>query len=153
MANKATHDLGGFVAGAGLACWLSQGQKPEHVVAETLGGAFMGLLFSRLPDVLDPPVSPNHRHIAHGTVTAMVTGSLYLPNALAWQRQFRQRADQLAPERTWATNELARLSSSLQETMLRALAGAVVGAVAGYGSDLVLDATTPRGLPLIVRGF
>jgi membrane-bound metal-dependent hydrolase YbcI (DUF457 family) len=34
----------------------------------------------------------------------------------------------------------------------RLVAAAVLGSIAGYCSHLVLDGTTPKGLPLFVRG-
>lgn len=35
----------------------------------------------------------------------------------------------------------------------RIVAGIPIGAAAGYVSRLVLDAVTPRGIPLIAHGF
>jgi len=151
MADGPTHAVAGIVSGAGAAAISAMNHTPLALALETAGGAFGGYGGARAPDVLDPPTSPNHRHIAHGIGTTAFVGFMVYETLVQWQAALRARADQLAAERPYLTNDLARALNQVAEWVLRFLAGTVIGFPAGYVSHLVLDAGTPRGLPLFTR--
>lgn len=48
-----------------------------------------------------------------------------------------------------ADNEAVRLWHTILASLWQMAAGALAGALAGYLSHLALDATTPKGLPLV----
>lgn len=120
-----------------------------------MGGCLAGLVASRLPDLFDPPVSPNHRDVAHavapvGAVLVAAWGLLK-----EGQERLRAYADTLAAERERSNSmtDLQRRSNRLLEWLCRALAGALAGATAGYLSHLALDGLTPSGLPVFANGI
>jgi hypothetical protein len=66
-----------------------------------------------------------------------------------WQRALRERAEEQVELRDSADTTLANIWHGILELVFRLLAGAVVGFPTGYASHLLLDATTPKCLPLI----
>lgn len=113
-----------FVAAALVGtCCLAQEADREEKTIKPLAGALLAGTLTRLPDVLEPAVHPNHRQFFHSVVFA---GLL----AAATHKVYRWE-----PETPG--EEVARF------VML-------VGAAA-YFIHLVLDATTPKSLPLLGR--
>ncbi|MCC6649277.1 MAG: metal-dependent hydrolase [Polyangiaceae bacterium] len=135
MANRDDHDALGALFG-GLSVLVSAAAAGrEPTLGELLGGVAGGVLGSRIPDVLEPAVHPNHRKVAHSFAAAALTGRFVVPAA------HRLHAD-------GATQAESKLDPALK-FLQQFAAGASVGAVAGYGSHLVADASTPKGLPLL----
>lgn len=146
MPNRVVHELAGVLAGAGGAWLSSKGARNADPFLEIVGGAIAGYAGGVVPDVIDPPDSPNHRGIAHGLAAAALVASVpWNECAQDWRDEAaRHRAlaadPMLAKERTW--HELAAIFCGL-------LAGAHIGLPCAYGSHLALDGVTPRSLPVV----
>jgi len=119
MPNAGTHMIAGGLTGAVAAASLQT--EPEPDLAEIIAGAFAGGVAGRIPDILEPAMHPNHRAFFHSVgVLALVSYGTY--RAWNWE----------------PANDVERVARWL----------AVVGGVA-YMSHLVLDASTPKRLPLV----
>lgn len=149
MPNRKTHQTVGAISGGIAAIVRSESQPLEHRIVETLAGVLAGIGGGRLPDILDPPTWPGHRSIGHGMVPSGGGLALVFSKPDELQGAIRSHAEQEAAMRESADTLLAQLWHGFLELMLRLLAGAVVGLPAGYASHLLLDATTPKCLPLI----
>ena len=130
-------------------------QLPFHKLLEVLGGALAAFGASRLPDLFDPPISPNHRDIAHAIVPVGIAVAAcrdYVPKS---QIQLRSYADSLAAQRAMShsMSDFEYVTTIVIEVLCRLLTGALIGAPAGYLSHLALDAFTARGLPLVTAGL
>jgi hypothetical protein len=155
MPNRAVHDVAGTAAG-GLLAVLSAGEQPnERIFVECLGGCVGGLLASRLPDKIDPPLCPNHRDVGHAVLVVGGGLAALWPAIRSGQEALRSYADSLAAQRTTSNSmsDFEKFCAWLLEMICRLLAGAVAGAIGGYGSHLALDAGTSRGLPLLCKGM
>lgn len=149
MPDREVHQLAGAIAGAVYAALQASGERSDHKATEILGGFVAGKFAGCLPDKIDPPVSPRHRHIGHGVVPCGVAGIGIHMKMTAWQQSLRAMANEYASRRAGTEDPLLRLFYGLVEYLCRATAGAVSGFIAGYGSHLFLDAKTPNRLPLI----
>lgn len=119
MPNAGTHMIAGGLTGAAAAVSLQT--EPEPDPAAIIAGAFVGGVAGRVPDILEPAMHPNHRAFFHSVgVLAVVGYGTY--KAWRWE-----------PE-----NDFERICRWL----------ALVGGAA-YMSHLVLDASTPKGLPIV----
>lgn len=134
MAKRSDHDAAGALTGgaAVVLSALAAGRTPSF--AEVLGGAVSGILASRVPDLLEPATHPGHRRLAHSAVTLGATG-IAVPRLHSAHISGATSAD--------------REDDPVRRFLGRFAAGAAVGSAGGYASHLVLDATTPRGLPLL----
>lgn len=152
MPNRDFHEPVGCLAGAAYSYYHARDIPPPQRLLETIGGAAGGLLGAWAPDLIDPPLHPNHRNIGHGA--ANVVGVIFLSrrplNRL--RQRLRNRADWLAQQRQLLNDPLSRLLSWLQECFLRFLAGLLNGFAAGYVSHIFFDALTPQGINLVYRG-
>lgn len=119
MANGKTHIIAGGIAGLSIAL-LDQGEKSEFAHHPIIA-ATVGAFSGKLPDILEPATSPHHRQFCHSLV---VLGSIVycLKEAYDWR-----------PEDTGGK-------------FLRGMALTIGG---GYISHLLLDSTTPMGLPVV----
>ena len=149
MPNGRTHKVVGAIAGGSFALVRSAGQPAVHRTVETAGGVLAGVGLGMLPDVLEPAIHPGHRSVAHGVVPAVALGVPASRHLDSWQAYLRASADRQGALAMQSQSTLARLWHAFLELLLRLAAGALAGALAGYGSHLVLDAFTPRSLPLI----
>lgn len=158
MPNREIHRPVAAVLGTGYSGYRAyhrHRQQPTpaaFIIAEALGGFAGGWIGGALPDLIDPPTSPNHRHFGHGVAT--VAGAVvWTAEALArLQEKLRHKADELRRDRLRLQNDFERLVSEVAEFLLRFVAGLFDGLIAGYVSHLALDFCTPTGLPLIARG-
>ncbi|HLJ87775.1 MAG TPA: metal-dependent hydrolase [Candidatus Angelobacter sp.] len=163
MPNCKTHQWVGALAGGLDACYQAQGKPHSDAVLETIGGAIGGYVAGMLPDVLEPAVSPWHRDVGHSVTVG--GGVLVLRATLAqWAQQCRDKAQNCSailmiavpgtnifvPASVTPFNQLV---SSLAELFWKLLAGFLNGLSAGYASHLLLDAMTPRGIPLLTTRF
>jgi membrane-bound metal-dependent hydrolase YbcI (DUF457 family) len=151
MPKRRVHITAGVIAGlgAGLATarQLPQEHQLVHVGFATLGG----VIGSMLPDVIEPATSPNHRGSFHSLLAA---GGLTAATAADWSARCHRRAaecDARAAQCQVGSHE--RSDQELKALCFRALAGLIIGLIAGYGSHLLLDSTTSRSLPLISAHF
>jgi hypothetical protein len=157
-----THQCVGAMAGAFDAWYQARGRANADLLIETIGGAFGGCVGGMLPDILEPADSSWHRDVGHSV--AVGGGVLALRATLAELAQHcRNNAQRRAIQMVTvpATNPLfpapvdppTQLLRSLAELFWRLLAGFLNGLSAGYASHLMLDATTPRGIPLLAGRF
>jgi hypothetical protein len=148
MPRRSVHAPAGAVSGAALAAYRSRQAPTDQRIAETVGGTLGGLLGGLLPDLIEPAYTPNHRSIAHSAVAG---SALTLARLAEWQAGCRTAADNaLKRSILYPLGSDERSSAERDAILWRLLAGFLVGLVAGYGSHLVLDASTPRGLPFVV---
>lgn len=153
MPNGKTHQVVGAASGAAYAAYLAQNETDANWVFEALGGAIGGTYAARLPDIIDPATSPNHRSIAHGMIP--VSYGVHWSNNQAKDLQvtLREFAKSQAEKSESSDRPLECLAHGLLAIFSTIVCGAVVGAVAGYTSHVVLDAMTPAGLPVVGKGF
>ena len=119
MASGRVHAIAGFVGGVAIAAHESRKTGQSSLDIFTSGG--FSALATRLPDVLEPAVNPNHRQFFHSLLFSAVVG------------KFTYECYQWKPETQ--TEELIRY--------LLLLAGSA------YLVHLLLDFGTPKGLPII----
>ncbi|MEX2523726.1 MAG: metal-dependent hydrolase [Gammaproteobacteria bacterium] len=119
MSNAATHRI---ASGAGvLAIWGYREYKESGEISlETFTAGGVATLTARLPDIIEPACHPNHRQFFHSLAFAG-TISYGMYRLYEWE-----------PE------------SDLDKTLR--LAGLAAGA--SYLIHLLLDARTPKGLPV-----
>lgn len=128
-------------------------QPLPAIVVESTGGIVGGWLGGILPDVIDPPTSPDHRNFGHGMATVAGVIALSAESIIGLQEMLRERADAVRANRWRLATDFERTMNDLLEYFLRFLAGALDGLLAGYVTHLALDLGTPRGLPIICRQF
>lgn len=147
MPGRTTHAQAGAIAGAAVAAYRSRHATGDQQIAETVGGILGGLLGGMLPDLLEPATTPNHRSVAHSAVAA---GTLTFARVAEWQARCRTAAEGAAKRSLLHPIGSPERNSAEWDAMLwRLVAGFLVGLVVGYGSHLLLDAGTPRGLPFV----
>lgn len=138
MPNKYVHRPVGAGAGYAASFYCSKGLPARERNIEAISAAVGGYLGAAAPDWIDPPTSPNHRSAGHSIFIAG-GGLTYAAIELnAWRSSLKAQAD--------AAFKCGKIG---QGYLFLIAAGAVTGFVAGYLSHLALDATTPRGLPLV----
>ncbi len=149
MPNRRTHVAAGVTAGLVATLLTAQDEPGPDRIVEVLGGMIGGYLGGRAPDLLDPPLNPCHRGVAHGGLAVL---TLLLAELEAWRqrcrsaaREYEARAAVLPPGST------QRGDLIFQALLHRFAAGFATGLKAGYASHLALDLCTPRGLPLVGR--
>jgi hypothetical protein len=161
MPGRRTHQLVGTATGTVCAAHRAREQKPKHRLIEAAGGAVGGYLGSTFADYLEPAISSWHRGPAH----CAGTGAMVLWSAeqlASWETFCRQQADKytaitlvsiadppgviFVPEQL---SPLAQLLRTIAELFWRFLAGVPAGFATSYLSHLVLDAATPRSIPLL----
>ena len=145
MPNRATHARVGAATGAAVAAFRAREAPTPQMLTEVIGGLVGGWLGRVLPDVLEPATSPHHRQLAHSAVAG---GALTLARVAEWQASCRASATAAQRALLHPPGSEDRSRTEWDVLFWRLLAGALVGLVAGYASHLVLDAGTPKGLPL-----
>lgn len=155
MANGTTHQNVGMLVGGIAAAWQAREQQPLHRVIETAGGALAGRYFAGvLPDILEPATSSFHRGFGHSATAGVAVCSGAARMAGEPQAWLRARADEHAQARVAMPGDrLGQFLHWLAEVFWRLLAGAASGFAPAFASHLVLDAFTPRGVPVVARGF
>jgi membrane-bound metal-dependent hydrolase YbcI (DUF457 family) len=117
MANRAEHEFWGAIAGGTVATFNKDASK---WVANPVTGAFIGQIAGRLPDILEPATSPNHRSFFHSWLFLGILGfGLFI--TYKWK-----------PQSKW-------------EKAFRLFILIIGGA---YVSHLALDSLTKRSLPI-----
>lgn len=149
MPDGKTHRSIGAGAGAVAAGFYAREQNLIDMIIEAFGGWLAGRFGGALPDLLEPAVTPNHRKVAHAVMPNAAIAEILIKNVPLWQEILRKHAAQAALRRKQAPSDTERAFNLISELFFLLAAGAVVGLPAGYASHLVLDARTPKGLPLI----
>ena len=147
MSSAKEHRRVGAVAGGIAAIYYAQ--NTAHPIAEIVGGTIGGVIGAKAPDIIEPAIHSHHRDIAHSwaTMAAIVKGA---PDAA---RKLQQYCRARAANAAQAHRAAGKTTLCIEELTWHMLAGMVPGAAVGYLSHLALDATTPRGLPLLTRGM
>lgn len=148
MPNKCIHRPTSAVAGTLTALALSRKEEDLNQLLECLGGAMAGWLGGALPDWIDPPVSPRHRSVGHAVVPVGTAISVLVSKITSVQESMRWRAEELKAAASTTSSPWEWLLHALTSVLARIGAGAVAGLPAGYVLHLVLDASTPAGLPI-----
>ena len=154
MPNGPTHQLLGALSGAAVAHrYVTPALSPLDRQAGTpllvIGGLIIGSLGGRIPDVLDPPIHPNHRAFFHSiALGCVVTGTVAV--TLKKLREARRDRPNGGASPTHGDLDGTRgsrpASIGLNDALLFAL---VLALLAGVLSHLWADSGTPKGLPLI----
>lgn len=149
MPNFMEHERIAGLSGAGAAAYEARQQELPVMLAEIFGGYMGGKIGGRVPDLIDPPTSPNHRSIGHGVI----------PNGTLFVKTFEFATDLRRNIRQWAAEAKARSERSEDPVeaiiqfglymLLHFVAGMIAGMPAGHISHLLADSMTKKGLPLI----
>jgi hypothetical protein len=150
MPKRRTHLAVGATAGVALSALNSLDQNAFDLVLEVLGGWCGGRAGAALPDILDRPIHPGHRAIAHGVVPVGTALALWIKNLEPLQDNLRGLANRHRAQRISAQDPLEALGHLLAEWIFRFLAGLVAGFGAGYISHIILDFGTPGCIPLVM---
>lgn len=162
MPDLKTHQCVGTGVGAVYAGYLAKDQTDLNWWIEVFGGGAGGFVGGWVPDLLEPAVSSWHRSICHSVAAGGVVLSLG-QKLVELGQACRENAAMcgaiplvpdpqtgvLVPARI---DPLSELLSRLEKFFWRFLAGFINGLAAGYGSHLLLDTFTPRGIPLLTGG-
>lgn len=119
MANGITHQLAAAVT-IGSACFCAEADQ-QKTSAKPVVAAALSAVLTNLPDVLEPASRPNHRQFFHSFVCAGALG-------VAAHKVYK-----------WETDN--RFDETVRFVLL-------VG-IGAYLVHLLLDAGTPKSLPLI----
>ena len=151
MPRRPTHlaigGASGVVTGVLTCGLLPKEHQLLHVAFAGIGGTLGGLA----PDVLEPAICPNHRSLFHSLAAA---GGVGAAGFAEWQADCYRAASACDERARYAPlGSSERSNEEIKAFLWRALAGLIVGFLAGYASHLILDAATPKSLPIIANGF
>ena len=149
MANARTHQVVGVISGLGVTALCRIREEKNVRLGELLGAGFGGAVGGALPDLIEPATSSYHRQFAHSGVAAGGIVFTALKGLPALRAKLDAKADELYAQATAATHWLGEILLFLGAFLIDALAGFVTGVAGGYLSHILLDATTPRGVPII----
>lgn len=118
MPNAETHF--GVGAGASVLTYLinKKSRNEQAQLQEILAVGLFGGAVALLPDIIDPPLSPDHRGIGHSIALSGILIPLLLKRI--------EENPQISPD---------------QKDFVKSL-------IVGFASHLLLDAGTPAGLPI-----
>jgi len=148
MANRKTHVIAGLASGTTVAAYRARDLESGHFLIEACGGGIGGMLGGIAPDVLEPAIHSWHRSVAHSGVAGLV-GARAVQQCASWQQRCRLEAHQHDHLRSISQDDWARLWHALMAFLWRLLSGLIAGLPAGYISHLILDAASPRGIPIV----
>lgn len=152
MSKRAVHVAFGVVTGGGAAALVAKknNEEPLAFLLQTIGGIAGGYGGGTAPDVFEPATWPGHRGFAHSVVTlAGGTTAVVKKGRAAYETvrgQIREYEEALRVE----TDPWRRFWFWVAVVVGHFTLGYGIGALAGYGSHLALDACTPGSLPLLV---
>lgn len=137
MPSKPVHVIVGGAAGVAATAYYPVDSETLNSTWYRLGGAVGGVLGGMMPDIIDPPRSPNHRAIGHSiTANTFGLGSLSVL-VLGAEPFFSDPIQQ-------AESGENRFLVGLYQFFL----GLVIGFIGGQVSHLALDMLTPKRLPI-----
>ena len=170
MPNRKTHVQLGVTAGTVAGAYRvarRRKRRPEkpvsvlHDALQIVGSGAGGYFGGRLPDVIEPATTPNHRGPAHSFVG---TGFLVrlAGNLDRWEDGWRDQAEYHGESRRreWSQFQTASAWEAVQhliksglhglaELFFALLSGIPIGVVAGYVSHVVADGFTPKSVPIV----
>ena len=145
-----THRAVAIPAGICISLFQSKGEPLVDRIIEAAGAGCGAPIGAIIPDRLDPLNNgPNHRSWVPSVSLTMAGGHLIRQKLSEAQQYLRAQSTAHAQEAKSATDPLVRIWHILCAWLCLFLAGCLAGFVVGYGSHLMLDAFTPRSLPLI----
>ena len=153
MAGYRTHKVVGGAVGATVALAYAQNQPPLLAMAETLGGLLAGQHAGTWADITEPAISSHHRDFCHALAPTAYGATLVFRSADTMQASLRSQAQVYFQQAASTNDGLQQFVNIAAGLLLHVIAGAVPAVPASYVSHIVLDAVTPRGVPLLVRGF
>ena len=119
MPNRNTHMLAGGITGGCNYLLQHKKNNMEINILELIGVFASSSVVGVLADIIDPPSNPNHRSLGH----SLGINTMLIPHL-------------------WKLIENNENMSFKQKKFYQSL-------IYAYGSHLILDSTTPKGLPLI----
>ena len=135
MPNGNTHKSAGAVIGTitYLAIKNDCQQKEQVDLGELILSTGVGVSTSRLPDILEPAIHPNHRAFYHSLAFGSVVGFV---GVQAWKDfQFRRNERRVEGIQQWSFREYVDI--------------AVIIACGSIVLHLIMDGTTKKGLNII----
>ncbi|MCD4706135.1 MAG: metal-dependent hydrolase [Candidatus Sabulitectum sp.] len=143
MSNKKKHITVGIAAGTSVSL-IKQISLKELNLLELLCSGFGGCLGGILPDLIDPPTSPNHRAFGHSPMILifLVVVTLYIVHQL--EKDWSNRVK--------ATDHFHGIGYDCWEETVdspylkKAITGFFTGLCSGHTSHLALDSKTPAGI-------
>lgn len=153
MPRRLVHVSTGVLSGAVYSVYRSNGVEPLLRICEVFGAAVGGYVGSRLPDILEPAKSWDHRRLAHsGTAGAVCVAGVYHLGK-KWEDHCRTAAERLREKRRQkAENSGVTYHLTVLECLLHGIVGFLSGLFIGYLSHLALDAFTPSGIAVLGLG-
>lgn len=153
MADRATHQRVAVLTGTATGFFVARELEGAPWLARITGTIAAAKLGGALPDILEPGIHSWHRGSFHSLTALLGSGHLMVvqPSAFrGWITGLDKRARRLRAEReALPPDHPDQGCLMIKEMLSHFLTGAAVGLVAGYASHLLLDARTPRGLPLL----
>lgn len=119
MSNGPTHQLTAAICVGAVCIHAERNAKDKS--ARPIVGAVLAANLTKLPDILEPAVHPNHRQFFHSVAFASLLG-------MAGYKAYKWNPDNPVDE---------------------AIRFVLMVAIGAYGIHLLLDANTPKSLPLI----
>lgn len=147
MPNRKTHVMAGIVFGTAAAGYQARSLASENLLPELAGGCLGGILGGIAPDILEPAVHSWHRSVAHSGAGGFSSAAL-IQKCASWQQRCRLEAQHHAQLKLVSQDDWIRFWHAVMTFLWALLSGFIVGVPAGYISHLVLDSTSPRGIPL-----
>lgn len=138
MPNRVVHRTTGAAAGLAISLVETQGAPREKRTVEVIAAMAGGVAGAAAPDWIDPPTSPNHRSMGHSIVIAGGGLGVAISNVDIWRAALQSRAAASFSEGRTGAGYSYLIASGL-----------LTGFIVGYASHLILDAGTPKGLPLV----
>ena len=146
--NGNAHLIGGALSGPVTGAVLAKRSNRQPTLPEIGGWLLGGIAGAKTPDLLEPAYCPRHREVCHSVSVLALDVALLQSRPLEnWIQSFHRKAadyrrrSQLEPGNAFLFSLLALL--------FELLAGLLPGFLGGYASHLILDSTTPCGLPVL----
>ena len=147
------HQEVGRPVGALTALGFAAEQPPALALVEMLGGWWAGDQASTLADVFEPATSSHHRGPAHSLSMTAYGATAVFQQTREIQNQLRAAAQQCFQTAQLSQGGLQQIVCGTFGLLLHFAAGALPAVPASYASHVLLDAATPRSVPLLFRGF
>jgi membrane-bound metal-dependent hydrolase YbcI (DUF457 family) len=135
MPNGNIHRTAGAIFGTIVYQTIQNTLQPneKYYLGELILSLSIGMSTARLPDILEPPIHPNHRAFFHSIVFGGIT--VYIGTQV-WKDLQIRRIERIAVRgRQWSFNEFADI--------------AIIIASSSVLLHLILDGFTPKGLNFI----
>lgn len=147
MPDRIEHYAAGVVAGTAAIPVCRETLESKLTPLERVFCLSAALLGSRLPDLLETPDDPGHREVFHSVLSAVLLG-MGVQRAIAELRGSLENAREMMV-RYGAKGFQVPIELVQRYQFDRLVICFLMGLAFGYESHLMLDETTPKGLPLI----